>query len=368
MKFYNIILAFFAVMLIQACNPLEDILNELDVPNTIVADLDIILTEDDYDLVGQGFGNFSSEEDAKALIPEILTEQYPQLGQGSSALVQYDLYSPIRINNEAEFTLTEEDYTALDQGFGTLSSDGDIFEAAEYKFPDFENNDLVTLTYEWYCGGCAEEGTRTSKVTYYEGRWYNAYVPTSEDYAFMGQSFSNFDSRTTARERIAKVLDIRYPFAEAGDIRTAVFVYTYVPDGGSRQFEDFMAVFEFDGANWKPFQDVIQQSLQLGHDGRTWVPDNTIKYALTGADYVAIADAYESINPGGATSVGTYGNFDLGLWTSEEILGAISGRLLDLFPAVEGQKYLVSYDTWEPGAGVRDLHVIYEGGSYVEVQ
>ena len=43
-------------------------------------------------------------------------------------------------------------------------------------------------------------------------------------------------------------------------------------------------------------------------------------------------------------------------------------RLLDLFPAVEGQKYLVSYDTWEPGAGVRDLHVIYQGGAYVEVQ
>ena len=367
MKILNIIPIILAIVLFQGCNQLEDEINNLETSETVAADLELTLTDDDYDLVGQGFGNFSSEDDARELIPEILTSNYPQLGAGSSALVYYDLYSPIRINNELEFTLTEEDYEALDQGFGTLSSDGDIIDAVEYKHPEPEANDVVTITYEWWCGGCADQGTRTSKVTYYEGRWYVAYVPTEEDYTFMGQSYPNFESRTTARERIGKVLSLRYLFDEAEDIRTSVFVYTFIDNDGVRQFVDFMAVFQFDGEEWQPFQDVVERSLQLGHDGNTWVPDNTIKYNLTGADYAAIAAAWETDNPAGATSVSNYGNFDLGLWTDDQIAEAIGKRLIEIFPTVEDQKYLVFYDTWEPGAGVRSIHLIYKGGEYVVV-
>lgn len=367
MKTFNILSFILAVIILQSCNHLEDEINALEISETVVADLEITLTDDDYDIVDQSFGNFGSEDDAKELIPEILTENYPQLGEGSSALVYYDLFDPIRINQELEFTLTDEDYMALGQDFGTLSSEGDIFDAVEYKHPNPEANDVVTLTYEWFCFGCPDEGTRTSKVTYYEGRWYLAYVPTAEDYTFMGQRFPNFDSRTTARERIAKILSIRYPFNEVDDIRTSVFVYTFVDDDGVRQFVDFLAVFQFDGEEWQPFQDVVQRSLQLGHDGNTWVPDNTIKYTLTGADYVAIAANTSSSNPGGSSSMATFGNYDVGLWSEDQVISSIGARLLEIFPQVEDQKYLVFYDTWEPGAGVRSILLIYKGGTYVKV-
>jgi hypothetical protein len=66
--------------------------------------------------------------------------------------------------------------------------------------------------------------------------------------------------------------------------------------------------------------------------------------------------------------MGTYGNVDVGLWTEEQIIEAIGNRLLEIFPVVEGQKYLVSYDTWEPGAGVRTIHLILVGGVYVKVE
>lgn len=368
MKYFNIVFAVFAVILIQACNPMDDILDDLEISDAVVADLNFTLTEDDYGLVDKNFPNFNNEDEAKELIPEILTEKYPQFGEGSSALVTYDIYSPIRIDDEYEYTVTEEDYEALGFTYGNLDGVGDIVDVIEYKFPDADERDVVTLTYEWYCGGCPDQGTLTSKIANYDGRWYVSYVPTSEDYSFMGQSFPNFDSRTTARERIAYVLTERYPFAEAGDIRTAVFTYTYVPDGGSRQFEDFLVVFEFDGTSWVPFQDVVSQTLQLGHDGNSWVPDNTIKYTLTGNDFAWIADTFESSNPDGASSADRYGNFDLTLWSNDQILEAVGSLLLDLFPAVEGQKYLVSYATWEPGAGVGELHVIYQNGAYVLVQ
>ncbi len=367
MKITNILIFFLVLSVFQSCDQLETELNELDVPNTVVADLNITLVSDDYDLVDKTFGNFNSEDEAKDLIPTILTSNYPQLGNGSSAVVNYDIYSPTRINNEAEFELTTEDYDAIGETFGTLSSDSDIVKAVEYKYPNPEANDVVTLTYEWYCGGCDIEGTLTSKVAYYDNRWSISYVPTSDDYTFMGQSFPNFDSRSTARERIAKILGLKYSFDDAGDTRTSVFTYTYVNDDGDRQFEDFLAAFEFDGEAWQPFEDVVQRTLQLGHDGSTWVPDNTVKYFLSSADYAAIGEATAGSNPGGSSSISQYSNFDIGLWSDDEILDAIGTRLLDLFPKVEGQTYLVSYDTWEPGAGVRTIHLIYSGGAYVLV-
>ena len=367
MKYLNFLSIIFVLALLQACNPLETELDVLDVPNTVVADLDITLTGDDYDIVDKSFGNFNDEEEAKELIPIILVENYPQLGTGSSALVNYDIFDPIRINDEFVDTLTAADYDALDQGFGTLSSQGDIFDAVEYKHPAPGANDVVTLTYEWFCFGCPDQGTLTSKLTYYEGRWYNAYVPTGEDYTFMGQSFPNFDSRTEARNNIAKFLGTRFLFDDAGTIRTTVFTYTFVDDDDVRQFVDFMAVFQFDGEAWQPFQDVVSRSLQLGHDGTTWVPDNTIKYTLTGNDYVAIAGATASTNPGGSGSMANFGNYDVGLWSEGQVISSVGDLLLDLFPQVEGQKYLVSYDTWEPGAGVRTIHLIYSGGAYVKV-
>jgi len=324
------------------------------------------LVDDDYDLVDKSFGNFNDEDEAKELIPTILTNNYPQLGDGSSAIVHFDIFDPIRIGEGVEFELTDEDYVALEKDFGTLSRESDIFDAVALKYPTPSANDVVTLTYEWFCFGCPEEGTQTSKVVYYDGRWYIAYVPTSDDYTFMGQRFPNFDSRSTARERIGILLDTRHLFDDEGTIRTTVFTYTYVNDDGDRQFEDFLAVYSYDGSNWVPFQDVVSRTLQLGHDGNTWVPDNTIKYSLTAADYAAIAEATLTSNPAGSGSMSSFGNFDVGaLWDDAQILDAIGTHLLGLFPQVEGQKYLVSYDTWEPGAGVRELHVIFEGGAYV---
>ncbi len=368
MKLLNIIPLLIAFALFQGCNQLDSELDTLDGPNVIVADIDYTLTDDDYDSVDKTFGNFNSEDEAKELIPGILTANYPQFGNGSSASVNYDIFSPIRINNSTDSTLTEMDYENLDQGFGTLSSDGDIIEAAEYVHGTPENNDVVSLTYEWFCFGCPIEGTNTSKVTYYEGRWYVAYSPTDDDYTFMGQSFPNFDSRSTGRERIGKLLDTRYLFDDPGTIRSSVFTYTFKDTADVRQFVDFMTVYEFDGSNWQPFNDVVTQALQLGHDGSTWVPDNTIKYTLSADDYTAIATAAEADNPDGASSMSSFGNFDVGLWPETDIITFVGGQIATLFPTVEGQKYLVSYDTWEPGAGVRDIYLIYEGGEYVKFE
>jgi hypothetical protein len=76
------------------CNPLEDINAEIDAipgePN--VGAFEYTLTDDDYETLDLGFGSFNSEQEAKDLVPQLLTELYPLYGQGSSVLVNYNLY------------------------------------------------------------------------------------------------------------------------------------------------------------------------------------------------------------------------------------------------------------------------------------
>jgi len=368
MKILNIIPLLIALAIFQSCNPLEDDIDALGDNDKIVTDLIYTLESDDYDSVGKTFGNFSSEDSAKLFIPQILTNNYPQFGEGSSALITYDIFSPVRINDTTDSTLTEDDYAALGQDFGTLSSNGDIFEAAEYVHGEGEDNDVVTLTYEWFCFGCPDQGTLTSKVTRYDGSWYVAYTPTDEEYTLMGQNFPNFSSRSEGREKIGKFLTSKFIFDEVETIRTAVFTYTFVDGNDVRQFVDFMTVYQFNGTEWVPFEDVVSATLQLGNDGTAWIPDNTIKYSLVGADYDAIVTASETDNAAGSSNLAQFGNFNLNSWSDEQLEDYIGAQLANVFPVVEGQKYLVSYDFYNGSNGVGTILFIGEDGAYVVVK
>jgi hypothetical protein len=75
------------------CNPMEDIYDGLDTTaDPIVGSESYTLTSDDYAALDLGFGSFSSIEDAKAILPSFLADKYPFWGQGSSVLVGHQLY------------------------------------------------------------------------------------------------------------------------------------------------------------------------------------------------------------------------------------------------------------------------------------
>ena len=113
---------------------------------------------------------------------------------------------------------------------------------------------------------------------------------------------------------------------------------------------------------------IIESQLQLGHDGSNWVPDNTIKYSMTSADYTAVSEAYADSNPAGSESMANYGNYDTGLWSAEQITESIGGVLKSNFPeADEGQKYLVFYSVYTGASQTWTEHLILSGGEYVPV-
>lgn len=101
------------------CNPLEDINAEIDAipdsPN--VGAFEYTLTDDDYSTLDLDSESFDSEDEAKQLIPSLLTDLYPLYGAGSSVLVNYNLFigeaeGLTDFTGASTYTLNNDDYAS----------------------------------------------------------------------------------------------------------------------------------------------------------------------------------------------------------------------------------------------------------------
>lgn len=105
-------------LIFTGCDPVEDIRNDLNaIDNPVIADETYTLTSDDYDALGLDFGNFSSEENARLLLPDFLSDTFPFYGQGSSVLVNYNLFRGTAegvsdYTGAASYELTTADYNS----------------------------------------------------------------------------------------------------------------------------------------------------------------------------------------------------------------------------------------------------------------
>ena len=80
-------------MVFTSCEPLEMINAESDaMPNPIVGDAEYTLTADDYEALELNYGSFGSVDAAKSAIPPFLAEMFPVWGKNSSVLLGYKLY------------------------------------------------------------------------------------------------------------------------------------------------------------------------------------------------------------------------------------------------------------------------------------
>lgn len=204
----------------------------------------------------------------------------------------------------------------------------------------------------------------SSSSSEWESAGDGVYFLSSADYDAMGSpgQQDQFSSSTSADDYLPAFLKIKYPFAQEEDELSVIYKYNSSFSGlGTRG--DF---YTYTSGVWVEYATVIEESLGFGHNGDVWVPDNTIAYTLGSADYAAVAAAYETTNSAGSSSMSSFGNYDVGLWSFEEIFESISDRLPVIFPGSdECQKYLVTYATWEPGNGTGEIHYILSGGEYI---
>jgi len=214
-----------------------------------------------------------------------------------------------------------------------------------------------------------------SEVYYtFSGSYWNpstgAYPLSSDDYDSMGTAsgqpgkYNNFDSSMDIDKYISTFLAIKYPYANDKDNLIIIYKY-YSSSAGATQTRgnSFTVV---DGV-WTSYQSTISTTLQFGYDGKTWVPDNTIKYKLVNPDYEYIS-AELSTDPEYAdlyVNLAKYHDYDYN-WTQAQIAHSL-GILADhLNPtAEEGQKYIFNYLLYDNGLNNIDMNLILTNGVWV---
>ena len=363
-----------------SCNPNEDIYSDLNaVEKVISGDVDYALSDDDYDDLNKSFGNFDSETEAKTLIPGLLSSKFPVWGKGSSALVSFKIYSPKREEKSLiRYTVSSQDYTDLGHTFGNFDSASDIQGFLEWKYPTPADRVLVSLTYKYYSGTTS---TLNNGFLFINGAWETILGFTDSEYNIMGEGFPNFTNEDEAIEKIPVFLKDKFKYEPkaAGYILATMYkLYTTDVndvDGDGRTDDSttlsFVKYFIFDGNIWSEYNDVLTTKIQFGHDGTTWVPDNTIKYTFTGADVAFISNALIGTYPGPADNVGFFGSFDRrtssgNYWSDAMLLEAFNLLLNNKnASAADGQKYVLTYVIYNGSTTNETKSVIKTGGVWV---
>jgi hypothetical protein len=357
----KIIYLFMALGLIfTACDPMEDIHDVIDAQKEIISgEATFELSDDDYDELDLSYGNFNSIDDAKAMIPNLLSNKYPVWGDGSLATVTFKWYNRKNTYSKNVYELSDDEHNAITGGsYGNFDRDYHVTNYLEATYPDAEEGDFHSLRYRFYAGG---ESTLTDGFYFENGEWNRITGFTPDEYKTMGNGYPNFGSHDEAEAKIPIALIDKYKFAakEAGDIVGAM--YELYKGGGVTK--SYTSNFIFDGSAWSKYNNVANETIKFGHDGNVWVPDNTIKYTLTQADYDSLGTEYGD--------PGYYNNFDVrqgepNYESPESILAYINIVLFNNFPGMaEGQKFAVKYDVYSGAAEVWEMKVILSGGAYI---
>ncbi|HMC00244.1 MAG TPA: choice-of-anchor J domain-containing protein [Flavobacteriaceae bacterium] len=227
-------------------------------------------------------------------------------------------------------------------------------------------------------GVSGEANSKGEHFVYSGGSWEavdGVYFLSSADFDSMGEDsgqpgrFDNFGSSTPAEDYLPTFLSLTAPWAYSLDDDEVIMVYDYFSSSSGAQIRGNRYT-KIDG-EWTPHMSVISTSLQFGHDGSTWVPDNTIRYDLTGADIAFISNAFIDIYPGPAANVLQFGSFDRrsssGNYWSEEMLLEAFNALLENgnFVTAEEQKYVLTYIVYTGATGPETMAVIKTGGEWV---
>ncbi|SEA14233.1 choice-of-anchor J domain-containing protein [Bizionia paragorgiae] len=342
---------------------------------------------------GNGYVGVSTANEEWLVSPEIdLTSETGVKFQIAHAVKYADDPSLLKILVSTDYsgdvlTATWDEITlATAPGVDTLDPSED------YDFSTYDGQTVnIALKYEstitdsgrWRVGSLAIktigiEGDTLSLSDFYQftegGEWElvnNVKYLTSADYDSMGENsgqpgqYNNFSGSVSPNDYLPTFLDINYPFAQEEDSIYVLFKYYGGSSVGTVTKGNLYTVVN---GVWTP----SVASIQFGFDNGVWVPDNTVKYTLVGANYSYIAsqllttEGYEAA----AANLDSYGNFNRGTgasgWSDDMVLNAMAILLDNLYPdAEEGQKYLLTYNIYSGGNAEESMHLIKQDGEWV---
>ena len=351
------------------------------------------LTNSSY-IQGNGFINGAASANEEWLVS-------PAIDLAGETNVKFQIAHAIKYANDPSVLkiLVSTDYandiataTWDEITLATPASEDDLDPSEDYDFSAYDGQTVnIALNYvstltdagRWRVASVALktvgiEGDTLTKSDYYQfseaGTWElvnDVRYLTSDDYDFMGESqgqpgqFNNFSGSLLASDYLPAFLSLKYPFAQEED--SMYIMYRYYA-GSTIQTITKGNLYTVINGVWTP----SIASLQFGFDNGIWVPDNTIKYTLVSADYSYAASqllATEGFEAA-AANLNQYGNFNTATgtsgWSTEMVATAMAILLDNLYPnAEEAQKYLLTFDIFNAGPGVQDMHLIKTNGEWV---
>ena len=362
-------------LLLNACNPMEDIneeieeiLDERDKKALFLSDKQAApesytLTEADYDLssneaVAQ-YNNFSSSALPKDYLPEILNQKFS--GENAqSMMVTYNFYNPPHVDKENARELEDEEYSSMGQDYSNFS-DEDEAEALIAELlnrTEYAEEEGVEITVQYTLFETNEtryikiNADSTAEVVGYTS---DAVEVTDEIYEATGNGqYKNF-------YRVENALEDLTDYA----LEQGVAPITYAAEV-YQNFLDEYVVYIYNGNNWEIRQSVIEVSEELNYSLNEeditqsyWWADPAVKITLSAADY----------DSNDLTS--RYNNFDLRSGqtpgTDRARLVEMIGEMLDTnYDAMEDQQYLVTYAYYDGSNGTEQIRLIKEDGIWYE--
>ena len=344
----------------------------------------ITLAKSDYQSLGSTVyasksSNFTTTADAKTYIPTILNAKYPQLGDGSTAIVNFSLAAPTitladSTNANTAYTLTAADYLLLPGNKFTDFSTAQMLNWLPYKYPNAVNNQLAVLTYTYFESGATSNSgvPATDAFLYTNGSWQKIYRVSAAQYASVGRGVNNWfiaadvpsltfylnsflkaDTKVMANAQIGSVIYVNYRYLTT--------------------YQKVMPL-TFDGTNW--VNTSTTTSLSFMKSGGKWAPDNTVFYTMVQADYVTISTSSLSTSDA-RTNITTHPDFntsattDATYWSDADIQAGLILVLKAKFgsTAVANQKFVVTYAVYNFGVVTNKTKTYqYDGTNFNFVQ
>lgn len=371
-------------LVIFACEPLEDVYNEIDEANSgISKDLTITLSEEDYEAmedyegvpanVYEGY-YFADDVEASQYLPFLLSDQYPQIAVNSFAAVTYEnlvfaLPEESEVLSSESYTVSDDDYDEFGHTYGNFDNEDDIIAFVDARFGDQDGGLLVILTYDYYFGSRYPTTQEQTSAYFFDGEnWYSGFRVTDEYYEhFERNRYYNFiaDDEEDLPLYMSYILKNEYPQARENTVQPISYVF-YDGSSTSNMFDFYV----FNGTDWEILEGTITTSSSLNFQNKQeggWIPDLTVKHTFAQADYDWVVATYAATNPGGTGNMNSYGNFSCYEWTDEQIFTAITERMEVAYaPLTEGQKFIVTYSIYCGASTNEELYILYENGAWSE--
>jgi hypothetical protein len=220
-------------------------------------------------------------------------------------------------------------------------------------------------------------GKKISDKKFYNykgGVWKEAtdgvYLLVASDFDSMGTAsgqpgqYNNFSSSIAPDDYLPTFLNLKHPYALEGD--ELFVIYDYYSSSTGAQLRGNL--YTVKNGVWTAYQSTIDTTLQFGHDGTSWVPDNTIKYEFVKADYDYIVATFagDATFASAVANLSSYGNISTFNWTPAQIDSAIGAVLMHNFPGMaEGQKFAATIYVYDGSSHNSTINYVLTGGSYV---